>query len=231
MNKSGIKIIIFFLPIIIFFAIGCHKENDLVDDLYLARIIDFDRNCQTCIISFMDESKIQKILGPSENNYYQTANLNKDNFEIGEILKVKVRKTKDSELNNCITLYPSFNYQNIYIVEYEEYKDLMFGDTIVLAYQTCLQSNENSISICFDSVLTDSRCPLGGECIWAGEAIARFQIKMYENGTKIFDMHPGDTQIIEDKYKIYFVDLLPYPTYNRLINNQDYIAKIVINQN
>jgi hypothetical protein len=229
MKRVTVKVIVFISSIFIFLVFGCHKENDLEKDLLIAKIVDFDLNCKTCILSFMDESKIQKILDPSENNYYQTVNLNMDNFDIGQMLKVKVRKTKDSEFNNCITLYPSYNYKNIYVIEYEKYNDFKYGDTLALAYQTCSQNIENTFSVCFDSVLTDSRCPVGAECFWEGEAIVRFRIEMPENKTKIFDMHPGDTQIIEDKHKIYFIDLLPYPTFNRLMNSQDYIAKIVIN--
>jgi hypothetical protein len=68
--------------------------------------------------------------------------------------------------------------------------------------------------ICFDSLVSDSRCPRESVCIWEGEAIARFTLKV--NGqersvtlsTNGFSQ-PADTLLLG--YRIRFADLTPYP--------------------
>lgn len=74
--------------------------------------------------------------------------------------------------------------------------------------------------VCFDSLITDSRCPLGGECIWQGTAIIKVsfsengnfhQIKMSLQGFPSLGF-PSDTTI--NGYRIIFLDLKPYPDLN-----------------
>lgn len=70
--------------------------------------------------------------------------------------------------------------------------------------------------LCFDSVLSDSRCPANAQCVWQGTAIAKFSF--YINGN-IYNAvlstlpQPGsyDNSIILSGYKIEFIDLHPYP--------------------
>ena len=74
--------------------------------------------------------------------------------------------------------------------------------------------------ICFDSLVTDSRCPAGAECIWQGTAIV--EITFSETGNlHHFTMslkgfpslgYPNDTTI--NGYTIIFTDLKPYPDIN-----------------
>ena len=74
----------------------------------------------------------------------------------------------------------------------------------------------NRISICFDSLLTDGRCPVNMDCIWRGFAAGKFtfsangnihQIRLAEISLRGF--FPKDTIILG--YKIEFLDLEPYP--------------------
>jgi len=73
------------------------------------------------------------------------------------------------------------------------------------------------VYICFDSVLTDSRCPSGAECFWQGTALIRVSFHETAN-THNFVMSlkgfPGldftsDTTI--NGYNIIFSDLKPHP--------------------
>lgn len=74
--------------------------------------------------------------------------------------------------------------------------------------------------ICFDSLITDSRCPLGGICVWQGTALIK--VSFHESGyVHKFTMslksfpdlgYPSDTAI--GGYKISFIDLKPYPDIN-----------------
>lgn len=46
------------------------------------------------------------------------------------------------------------------------------GDEIVVALHDCSQKTSDPY-ICFDSLLTDSRCPTGVECVWQGTALIK----------------------------------------------------------
>jgi hypothetical protein len=74
--------------------------------------------------------------------------------------------------------------------------------------------------ICFDSLLTDSRCPAGAVCFWQGTALIKISVHEAAN-THSFVMslkgfpglsYPGDTTI--NGYTIIFTDLKPYPAIN-----------------
>ena len=78
------------------------------------------------------------------------------------------------------------------------------------------QFNTETVTICLDSVLSDSRCPRASTCVWAGVAEARFVSKIkgvqYSFGlatNNLSQRFPHDTTI--SGYTIRFVDLLPYP--------------------
>lgn len=78
-------------------------------------------------------------------------------------------------------------------------------------------SSGQSVYICFDSLLTDSRCPQQMECVWSGTAL--INVTFHEGGNShAFTMslrgypdfgYPSDTLI--SGHQIAFADLLPYP--------------------
>ncbi len=92
------------------------------------------------------------------------------------------------------------------------------GNTDSVLLHNC--SGKVSPYICFDSVVQDSRCPKGAECIWSGTAI--INIRFYETGNNHnFKMSlrgfpglgfPSDTTI--NGFRIIFTDLQPYPDFN-----------------
>lgn len=78
----------------------------------------------------------------------------------------------------------------------------------------------NDMRLCFESVLTDSRCPSDVVCIWQGTAVARFSIE--KNDARIHELtlstngvapYRRDTTVAG--YKIEFINLHPYPQTNR----------------
>jgi len=218
--------------LLLIFLLGCEKGKDNVSDQYEARIVGFDRNCGTCILSFPDDSlKIRNELGGSLDNSYQAVNLDRGNFILGQKLKVDVRKAEDAELQACITLYPSSNYKYIYVSDVEKYSDLRLNDTIELSYKDCINDPDRQCYICLDSVINDSRCPKDAECVWAGEAIARFKIEKYNNEPVYFNLKEGEKDAIVSGYHIAFIKLLPYSTVGSYPKPEDYKARIVIKSN
>lgn len=78
-------------------------------------------------------------------------------------------------------------------------------------------SSGQSVYICFDSLLTDSRCPQKMECVWQGNSLIKVTFHEGVN-SHTFTMslrgysdfgYPSDTLI--NSHHITFADLLPYP--------------------
>lgn len=73
----------------------------------------------------------------------------------------------------------------------------------------------DNVRLCFDSVITDSRCPANAVCVWAGSALARFSLTKNGESTSFhlatlkYGSYNKDTVLFG--YKIEFVNLSPYP--------------------
>lgn len=90
--------------------------------------------------------------------------------------------------------------------------------TLNLALKKCAEGkiNGDKLSFCFDSLVSDSRCPANAMCVWQGTAVAKFSLTK-NNETSSFElatinMSPNyhkDTTIMG--YKIDFINLSPYP--------------------
>ncbi|MEI7735886.1 MAG: hypothetical protein WCI49_10490 [Ferruginibacter sp.] len=92
------------------------------------------------------------------------------------------------------------------------------ADPSKVTLSNCSKAAVNtSAYICFDSVVSESRCPIGVVCIWAGYVMIK--TSFHENGnTHSFRMMipyikglgaANDTAI--NGYRIVFKDLTPYP--------------------
>lgn len=76
--------------------------------------------------------------------------------------------------------------------------------------------SNDQVRVCFDAVISDSRCPAGAMCIWQGTATCKFSFFKNDISYPITlstlsmpGMYNKDTIIAG--YKIEFIDLLPYP--------------------
>jgi hypothetical protein len=105
--------------------------------------------------------------------------------------------------------------------------------------QTAVFSSEN-ISLKFDSVSNDSRCPTGAQCIRAGEAVCRIIFTRSDNTTASIDLTElGLTSVPQQttwtsrfgdfmrQYLINFT-LVPYPEVNKQITPGDYQLQLNI---
>ncbi len=89
--------------------------------------------------------------------------------------------------------------------------------------QSVAVAGEN-ISIKFVEVISDSRCPQGATCIWAGEASCLIEVTNPESTYRKVLTQPGlsePPQTDFQKYEITF-DLRPYPQLGRETKKEDY---------
>lgn len=99
-------------------------KDEPVEINYVAEVVAYNLNCETCILHFQDNlDEIKALVGTSELDYYDAVNLSQTEYNIGQLINVKVRLVGENELLNCKTLYPSFEYTNIYITHHSEFKE------------------------------------------------------------------------------------------------------------
>lgn len=78
-------------------------------------------------------------------------------------------------------------------------------------------NGQSNVSICFDNLEGDSRCPLNVQCVWSGVAVANFTLKTGTATIKFkladYKTHlagcPNDTII--NNLHITLKDVVPYP--------------------
>ena len=84
------------------------------------------------------------------------------------------------------------------------------GDTLI---------NGQTVQICFDSVISDSRCPANANCVWQGESTVKLSMHMagVQQSFKLSTLNSpptfnNDTTI--SGYKIKLLSVFPYPGLN-----------------
>ena len=97
--------------------------------------------------------------------------------------------------------------------------------------QSAVIAGEN-FSVKFVEVISDSRCPKGATCIWAGEASCLLEITNSESTyRKVLTQSglsgPSNTNFID--YEITF-DIQPYPELGKETNKKDYRLQLVISK-
>lgn len=91
-------------------------------------------------------------------------------------------------------------------------------DSLTITLHGCANNifSDSQVRLCFDSVISDSRCPANANCVWQGTAVCRFSF--FKNGKEspiilstlaLPGQYNKDT--IVAGYKIEFINLLPYP--------------------
>jgi hypothetical protein len=230
-DKFNVMKKIFLIGLIISTLIGCDKETDSVDKSYIAEIVGFDLNCSTCILHFPHDSEnVKEFIGDSKSDFYNSVNLNQTDFKIGELIQVRVRIAEDNELRACKTLYPTINYTNIYVSDFSKYQDSHFIDSVDLKYGECVTTYGQS-SVCFDTVLNESRCPEGGMCVWEGNAKIKLRVSVNGIGEHEIELNTNKSFSIDttiNHLNIFLISLTPYPDISMTIIPRDYIAKLSI---
>lgn len=90
--------------------------------------------------------------------------------------------------------------------------------------------SRSKLKIKFLSLVEDSRCPEGVDCIWAGNARIKVRVTSKRGVTEIFEMNTntgqrGDTL---DGYAINLDSLTPTPKANVRLNKNAYTATFTV---
>ncbi len=104
-----------------------------------------------------------------------------------------------------------------------------------LEYQGSLEVDNYTVK--FSEVITDSRCPKGVTCVWAGEVV--FELEVIKDGklisTETFKIPPTSYTIqerkslfIESELKLYLYNVLPFPEAEKKTEKTDYYLQFSV---
>lgn len=98
------------------------------------------------------------------------------------------------------------------------------GQEFSLPVGKTVSIESESLTIKFVEVISDSRCPEGAECIWAGEAQCRLHFTLIGSPAEMIIVQPGGVADAKDYFIQYRIDfrLEPYPQEGQLIDPSDY---------
>lgn len=83
-----------------------------------------------------------------------------------------------------------------------------------------------SMTIKFNGVTGDSRCPADAVCVWGGDAIVSLTVTS-TGGSRNHELHTGDMRpVTHDDVTISLVQLAPYPFSSSPIQPGDYRATL-----
>ena len=108
------------------------------------------------------------------------------------------------------------------------------GKEVSLKIDQTLEIESENLEIKFLGMTSDSRCPKGTDCVWAGQVIVMVNVwKAGENlgEFELIDTNGGGlspTQV--DNYEIFLLKVKPYREVNKIINTKDYIITIKVDK-
>ena len=124
-----------------------------------------------------------------------------------------------------------FNYSNSSFEQVQKLFEL--SSPISIDYNQKVVNEEEEVSIKFINVLSDSRCPTGAECVWAGEAELQFIVNKANDSIKFnlisSGQHFGQDTILFDLH-IKLLKVIPYPDVSKIIVIEDYKTVIIVDK-
>ena len=90
----------------------------------------------------------------------------------------------------------------------------------------------DGIRLRFDSVLSDSRCPIDAICVRAGEAVVAITLSKAGTVTAEFDVQtdPPDRRSANySGHSVTLTALQPFPRSDRQVQPSDYVATFIVN--
>jgi hypothetical protein len=88
------------------------------------------------------------------------------------------------------------------------------------------------LSLQFVEMVSDSRCPTGAICIWAGEASCLMRITQAGSTYEKVLTQPGHSSPSTESFAGYEVtfDILPYPELGKDVRVEDYVLRLTVSR-
>jgi len=107
---------------------------------------------------------------------------------------------------------------------------LYLGDTLELEYGQSITLLPDNIEIRFDSVVSESRCPVSVDCIWAGTAEVKLRLKQGQvEETIVLSTYTEPHSAVVFGKTVTLIDVSPYPQDPLVvIPQEDYRVQVVV---
>lgn len=116
--------------------------------------------------------------------------------------------------------------------------NINLNDEVWIKYKQSITFGTEPMSLKFNDLLSESRCPSNVVCVWQGEALLSFKVfkpGTYESNVRIkIDGYVGKTNTDAHKfvdtlgYRFTLIQLDPYPHTDSIRQLSDYIALVKI---
>jgi len=105
---------------------------------------------------------------------------------------------------------------------------ITLNDTLTIGYQTTLVDEANHLSLTFDSLSNESRCPIGVVCFWQGNVAVKLTFKKgnLEYPFTLDSYFKPDTSV--GGYDFHFLDATPYPDISKPVDDSEYRVELVM---
>ncbi len=103
--------------------------------------------------------------------------------------------------------------------------------TVVLAIGTPQRAPGSELTVAFEAVVADSRCPIGVQCIWAGDAAVRLRLSAPNLAHTTATLHTNLDTAKETTYagwKVSLQAVTPAPTADAAVRADDYRVTLLI---
>ena len=108
----------------------------------------------------------------------------------------------------------------------------IFAETYAQASQSLMvrigqeKAARGNLRVRFLTLVEDSRCPTDTNCVWAGTAKIKIQVRSGSRTAQTFEIETAGTadDVVFRGYRIKLTNLTPHPANNIRINRNGYVA-------
>jgi len=101
--------------------------------------------------------------------------------------------------------------------------DVRIGETIAIAGEP--------LTVTFEQVVEDSRCPTSTTCIWAGDAVVRIGLRVSSTERGRLDLKTLSETTREgvfQKYRLRLIQLAPTPVDSASVPSEQYVLTLMV---
>ena len=106
----------------------------------------------------------------------------------------------------------------------DSFKIINLNDTSEVRVGQTVELANRELVFRFDSLIQEGRCPIGVMCCWQGHASIHLT---FPNCVDTLDTY-FKPMIEYANYKIFLINLLPYPVWEQPVDKNSYVAKLKV---
>jgi hypothetical protein len=101
--------------------------------------------------------------------------------------------------------------------------DVRIGETAAIA--------DEPLTLTFEQVVEDSRCPTNTTCVWAGTAVTRLELRVGDTASGTVNLQTlseAQAEAVFQKYRLRLVRLAPTPRDSSRIPAEQYVLTLIV---